>query len=141
MHVVYESDSQFVLRIIRGEELVEEVLSFCNEKRIDAAWISGLGACDKTELSYYDLEKKEYLKKVIDEECELLNLTGNIAFVDGERMMHAHVTLGRPDYSTIGGHLHSMQISATGEVHITKLDAKFERKLDEETGLMLLKGE
>lgn len=140
MYIIYESDTQFVLRIARGEELVEKVLSFCNEKHIDAAWVSGLGACDKIELSYYDLKKKEYLKKEIDEECELLNLTGNIAFVDGNRMMHAHVTLGRSDYSTIGGHLHSMQISATGEVHITKHNAKFERKLDEETGLMLLKG-
>lgn len=61
MHVIYESDSQFVLKIARGEELIKEVLSFCQEKKIDAAWISGLGACDKTELSYYDLEKKEYI--------------------------------------------------------------------------------
>jgi len=54
-------------------------------------------------------------------------------------MVHAHVTLGKSDYSTVGGHLHSMRISGTGEIHITKLDAKFERELDIQTRLKLLK--
>ena len=139
MKVIYEKDSKYLLRILRGEELVEHVLAFCNDNNIDAAWVQGLGACDKTEISYYDFEKKEYIKKAIDEECELLNLTGNIAFADNTRMMHAHVTLSRKEYTTIGGHLHSMRISGTGEILITKLDGYFERDLDEETGLKLLR--
>jgi predicted DNA-binding protein with PD1-like motif len=139
MKIIYEKENTYVLRILRGEEVIEQILSFCAERDINAAWICGLGACDKTELSYYDLAAKEYKKKIIEEECELLNLTGNIAFADGQRMVHSHVTLGRSDYSTIGGHLHSMQISGTGEIHITKLEAKFERELDTATGLKLLK--
>lgn len=139
MKIIYEKDNTFIIRILRGEEAVQEIINFCEEKNINAGWVSGLGACDKTELSYYDLAKKEYIKKTVDEECELLNLTGNIAFADGKRMLHAHVTLGRSDYSTIGGHVHSMRISGTGEIYITKLDAHFERELDEETGLKLLK--
>ncbi|HRN96490.1 MAG TPA: DNA-binding protein [Candidatus Levybacteria bacterium] len=139
MKIIYSTDTQHILRILRGEEVVAEILSFCKEQNINAGWVSGLGACDKTEISYYDLQKKEYIKTVIEEECELLNLTGNIAFADGKRMLHAHVTLSKSDYSTIGGHLHSMQISGTGEIHITKLEGKFERELDAETGLKLLK--
>lgn len=139
MKVIYEKDSKFVLRILRGEELVSEVLAFCDEKNIDAAWVQGLGAADQTELSYYDFEKREYIKKTVNEECELLNLTGNIGYAGGKRMMHAHVTLGKKDYSTVGGHLHSMRISGTGEVMITKLDAYFEREYEEETGLKLLR--
>jgi len=139
MNIIYDKDPHFILRIHRGEEAVEEILSFCDEKNINAAWVSGLGACDRTEISYYDLSAKEYKRKMIDEECELLNLTGNIAFADGKRMLHAHVTLSRSDYSTIGGHLHSIQISGTGEIHISRLEGKFERELDSETGLKLLK--
>jgi predicted DNA-binding protein with PD1-like motif len=138
MKIIYEKENTYVLRILRGEEVVEQILSFCEERNINAAWISGLGACDKTELSYYDLKEKEYKKKILEDECELLNLTGNIAFVKGERMLHAHVTLGSSDYSTMGGHLHTMRISGTGEIHITQLDTKFERNLDKSTGLNVL---
>ncbi len=141
MKVIYDKDNRYVLRILRGEELVEKVLEFCDAKNIDAAWISGLGACDKAELSYYDFDTREYVKKIVNEECELLNLTGNIAFADGKRMMHAHATLSRKDYTTIGGHVHSMQISGTGEVMITQLSGYFEREYDQDTGLKLLKGE
>jgi predicted DNA-binding protein with PD1-like motif len=139
MKIIYDKNNTVILRIERGEELVTEVLSFCEVRNIEAGWVSGLGACDETELSYYDLSEKEYKKKVIAEECELLNLTGNLGYADGKVMLHAHVTLGRSDYSTIGGHLHSMRISGTGEIHITTLDGKFERELDSETGLKLLR--
>lgn len=141
MKLIYAKDSTYIIRVLRGEEAVEEILSFCQERDIRAGWIQGLGAADKTEISYYDLEKQEYIKKTIDEECEILNLTGNIAIADNNPILHAHVTLGKKDYTTVGGHLHSMRISGTGEFMITHLRGELERSIDEETGLNLLRGQ
>jgi predicted DNA-binding protein with PD1-like motif len=139
MKLIYSKNNQYVLRILRGEEAVEQILEFCAKEGIDSGWVQGLGAADRTEISYYDLEKKEYVKKVVEEECELLSLTGNISHADGKLMLHAHVVLGTNTYGTIGGHLSSMRISGTGEIMITKLDGYLERELDEDTGLKLLK--
>lgn len=139
MQLIYKKDTTYVLRVERGEELVATVLSFCQQENIDAGWISALGACDNTEISYYDLAKKEYMTKVVEEECELLNLTGNIGYFEGKRMVHAHVTLGKSDYSTVGGHLQSMRITGTCEVYITQFAHTFKREKDSATGLNLLR--
>ena len=114
MEIIYQKENQYLLRIQRGDELVEEVLRFCEKEGIRAAWVEGLGAGDKVEISYYDFEKREYVPAVFEEEFELLNLTGNIALIDDKPFLHAHVTLGRKDMSTLGGHLHSMRVSGTG---------------------------
>lgn len=139
MKIIHAQDPTYIIRLLRGEEVVEQILSFCKEKTIDAAWIQGLGAVDRAVISSYNFEKREYEKLTLEEDTELLSLQGNIAYNNGERMLHAHVTLGRADKTVIGGHLHSMRISGTGEIQITKLNGKFEREFDEETGLSLLK--
>lgn len=139
MKVIYSSNQSFLLRAERGEEAVAKILEFAAERSIRAAWIKGLGAVDHATISYYDLDKREYINKTFDEEMELVNLVGNIAVVENKPMLHSHISLARKDYSVIGGHLQSMRISGTGEIYITKLNAEFTREFDEETGLKLLK--
>lgn len=137
---VHNQGSNHFLRVVRGEDLVEQVQGYCKKVNVTAGWVQGLGACDHVVISYYDLEKKEYIKHEFNEEFELLSLIGNISMVDGEPFLHAHVTLGRSDQSVIGGHLHEMRISGTGEVLITRFQTEFSRSKDEETGLSLLDG-
>lgn len=139
MKVIYSSENTYLLRLQRGEEAIEKILEFCTQNQITAAWVQGLGAVDEANISYYDLSKREYVSLTFAETMELTNLTGNIATVDGKPMLHAHVTLSRSDYTTIGGHVQFMKISGTGEIYITKLNAAFTREFDEETGLKLLK--
>jgi len=141
MFVVYKENKQHFLRIVRSENLVASVQKYCETNKIHAGWIQGLGACDRVIISYYNLEKKEYEKEELTEEFELLSLVGNISLVDGKPFVHAHVTLGRRNKEVIGGHLHEMRISGTGEVLITGFATEFARSKDEETGLSLLDGE
>lgn len=141
MYLINKERGQHFLRVERGEELVEKVQEYCRANNITAGWVNGLGACDHAVISYYDLEKKEYIKHELEEEFELLSLIGNISVVDDKPFMHAHVTLGNRDKTVIGGHLHMMRISGTGEILITKFDAELTRSKDTTTGLSLLDGE
>lgn len=138
MHVIAQEQQKLLLRFVRGEELVSSVEAFCEKERISAAWVEGLGACDEVEISYYDFQDREYKRALFEGVFELLSITGNIAQKEGKPFLHAHVTLSRPDFLVFGGHVHSLRISGTGEVLLRSLEAKLERRPDEETGLWLL---
>lgn len=138
MKIIYRHRDEYLIRLQRGEELVAEVLKFCEAEGVKAAWVQGLGAGEDIEISYYDLEKREYVRATFEEEYEILNLTGNISIVNGKPFLHAHATFGRKDMGAFGGHVHSLKVSGTGEVFIRKLEGEFRREFDEETGLNVL---
>mgnify|MGYP003395140124 CR=1 FL=1 len=139
MKVITSNNQHTVLRFFRGEELVSVFLDYLSEKNISSGWIQGLGAGDEIEYSYYDLKNKKYVKTVLKEEFEITSLQGNIALTDGKVMIHAHINISKKDMNTLGGHLHSVKISGTGEILLTHFKTSFTRELDSETGLKLLK--
>lgn len=55
---------------------------------------------------------------VLEENCEITSLVGNISWTDGAPVVHAHVTLGGQDFSVVGGHLVEGTIGVTGEIWI-----------------------
>ena len=139
MKCIYKKENIYLVRVDRGEELVEKIVEFCQKENINGAWVEGLGAGDKVELSWYDLNKKEYIKKVFEEPFEIVNLSGNIALADKKPLLHAHVTLTNTNFQSFGGHLHSLRISGTGEIKITNFNKIISRAMDYNTGLKLLK--
>ena len=54
---------KYILRFDGGEDVVAELISFCGKENILAATFTGLGACGKVVLSYYDLTNKNTLIK------------------------------------------------------------------------------
>lgn len=141
MYSIWKDNKQHVVRVARGEELVESILRYCESNEISAGWVQAIGACSEATISSYNFSTREYDKITFAEDLELVSLIGNISVVDEKTSMHAHVSLSRHDMSVIGGHLHSMIISGTGEVYITMFEGEFKRHLDAETGLMLLDGD
>ncbi|MBI4134056.1 MAG: DUF296 domain-containing protein [Candidatus Terrybacteria bacterium] len=138
MHVISRYGDTTLLRLVRGEELVETLTAFCGREGISAGWIEGIGAGDRIEISYYDVEKRQYMPTVVEEEFELLNLLGNVALKEEKPFLHLHATAGKRDLGAIGGHLHSLRIAGTGEIRLTKFPGELRRSLDDETGLWLL---
>jgi predicted DNA-binding protein with PD1-like motif len=135
---VLRDGNQRLLRFAKGDELMAGIVDYCSRQRIDAAAFSGIGAAAKAVISWYDIGAKKYLETTIDEECEILNITGNASIKEGNRFAHAHVTLGKKDYSTIGGHVHSLIVGATCELHMTVFAGTMKRFKDDATGLYLL---
>ena len=128
----------YVLRLDRGEEILQSLTHFCKKENIRLGSVEGLGASDHAMIGLYNVEEKQYHKQVFDGAMEITSLLGNISEKDGEVYLHCHINLCRDDMSVIGGHLNECRISATCELFIRKLEGVVERRLDENvTGLNL----
>jgi len=138
MEIISSGKDQYILRLVYGEELREQLEKFCKENSIYAAWLTGIGATQKTEIGYANLEKRGYDSQHFNEHMEITSLVGNISLKDGEPFVHAHGTFARHSMELIGGHIVSCVISATCEIKLEKLEGELSRKHDEFTGLHLL---
>jgi len=134
----YPDRGAYLVRVDRGEEMMETLRAVAREKGIEAGRVSGIGALQDAELGYFDVERKDYLRKKLPGSWELLSLAGNISLRDGEVLPHIHVILGNVDLECRGGHLFSGVVSVTGEIFIEKLPEALHREMDDEVKLPLL---
>lgn len=129
----------YLLRLERGEKVMESLLKFIKKYKIRSGFMVGLGACEDLKLGYFDAVKGKYKDKVFKGEYEVTNLTGNIAYLEKEPIVHAHITLSDSKFNGIAGHLWEGIVSGTMEIYIMSFGIKIMRARDEETGLNLLK--
>lgn len=129
----------FVLGFDIGDDVTDELERFAGEQGVDGASFTGLGAVQRATLAWWNWDTKDYERIPVEEQSEVLSLVGNIARTsDGGRKVHAHVTLGLRDGSTVGGHLLESRVRPTLEVIVRELSGPVERRDDEVTGLQLL---
>ena len=138
MKLVVAKDDTCVLRFDSDEEIVFELMRLADEKNINAAEVSGIGSVSEVELGYYDLDSKEYRKKVFSERMEMVSLKGNLSVSDGTKSAHLHGVFSGPDYQAVGGHVHRAAVSATAEIIVRVLQGELKRRKDAEIGLNLL---
>jgi uncharacterized protein len=137
--LIYEGPQRtFAVVFDQGDEVVANLLTFARAQGLAAAGFTGLGALSQAVLGYFDWQKKDYRRIPIDEQVEVLNLTGNIALADGEPKLHPHIVVGKSDGSAHGGHLLEAHVRPTLEVIVTESPKQLERRSDPETGLALL---
>lgn len=122
----------------QGEDPVESLLKLARSEEIKSASFIGIGALGNATLGYFDVETKEYDQKTFEGSWELVALTGNIAWNEGEPVVHAHAVLGGPDYNVRAGHLFSAKVTVTGEVFISLNDTRIERGGNNPFGLKLI---
>ena len=101
-----------LVRLDRGEEIVERLLELARREHITLASVHGLGAADQVTVGVYFPATKEYKSNSFEGEYEIISLHG--------------------------GHLNRAVISATCELVITLLDGRVERVMDPEIGLNLM---
>lgn len=124
-----------VIRLERGEKIVETLKEFCRINSISGGFFFGLGAVDEVELAHYDLGKKKYSVVKFNKPLELLNITGSIG-IGKELIVHTHITLSDNKMHAFGGHLVEARVSGTLEIYLIKLSA-LRRRHDSQTGLNL----
>ena len=128
-----------VVKIEPDEDLIDSLKKIVSEYNIKSGLINCIGALKEFTIGYFDLEKGNYEMKTFNENVELVSCIGNISHKDEEPLIHVHATLGRRDYSLIGGHLGQPSIiSITGEVYIYETNIKLHRELDKKFNLSLL---
>jgi predicted DNA-binding protein with PD1-like motif len=122
----------------KGEDPVEAVTAASAAAGIMAAQVTGVGAFDGAELGYFDRQRRDYVRIPVSGQVEVLSLVGDIATRDGAPALHVHAVLGRPDGSTIGGHLLSGSVWPTLEVVVNEVAPELAKRIDPETGLALI---
>ncbi len=130
--------SNYMLKLERGEEVVETLTRFVRQNSITAGSVSGIGAVSDITLGFFDPETKDYHKETFPGGYEVANICGNIAVLDGQEMLHLHVSIADSNHRALAGHLFSATVSVTLELAIAFFPGVLERKMDEEIGLNLL---
>lgn len=131
----YQSEDLTLLRLPPGTDIYEGVTSAARELGIRAASVTVIGALRSLEYGYYDQVIQEYAHLTHEGELEIASANGNVSIRDGEPFLHMHIVAGRPDGTTIGGHLFGGELFV-GEVafHLFRGEAPV-REPAEEIGL------
>jgi predicted DNA-binding protein with PD1-like motif len=128
----------FMVRLETGEEIHASLKEFATRERIDVAGIEGIGSVYDAVLGYFDRGTREYLRRTVPEEMEILSLAGNLAIKESQPFAHLHAVLGGRNYEAVAGHLFEGRTGATCEMIVRPLKGFVQRTLDPVTGLYLL---
>ena len=109
-------EQTIIVRMDKGEDIVEQVKNVALKEKIKLASISALGAIN-----------------------EFISLTGTINTMNDEYYSHMHLSAGNDQGQVFGGHLNKAIVSATCEMVIQIINGEVDRYFDEEVGLNLLK--
>ena len=121
---------KIVLRLDKGDEITESVISVAQKEGVSLAEISGIGATDDFTVGVFDMAKSVYDIFSYNDNHEITSLTGNITEMNGKTYQHIHITCAGKN-GLVGGHLLRAKISLTAEIFINILSGKIDRKKDE----------
>lgn len=128
---MHDGGERLVVRLDAGEQVMEALETLREEYDVDGAFVTGIGAVDRAVLGHYDVETETYTEETVEGQFEVMQFTGNI----GPDKIHAHITLGRDDFSALGGHCSAARVSGTFELLVLRTGATLTHTPDPATGL------
>lgn len=134
--------TSYCIRLARGEEVMASLKDFCKRENIVSGSFRAIGAVEKANVGYFDRTTREYGSVVYPDVMEVASLIGNVALVEGEPFIHAHVVLTKAvqgmENQAWGGHLFDATVAVTLEIYLDSFTESVERVMDESIGLKLL---
>lgn len=131
--------NQIVVRIDKGEEILDKIKEIALSENIKLATVTALGATNNFTVGVYKTDEKKYYSNEFSGNFEIVSLTGTISTMNGEFYTHIHMSAGNENGEVFGGHLNKAIVSATCEMIIGVIDGEVDRYCDEEIGLNLFK--
>jgi predicted DNA-binding protein with PD1-like motif len=127
------------------EEAVSALSDWAARQQVSAAQVTAVGAFERATVGWFDRVAKDYRRILIDQQCEVLSLLGDIArgpagdgFGAGQPQPHLHAVLGLHDGTTRGGHLLEGRVWPTLEVIIREAPAELRKTHRPDIGLALI---
>src|SRR3954451_11089825 len=120
----------FAVVLATGEEAIGALTAFAREHRLSASQFSAIGAFERCVVAYFDWTTKQYDRIPIDEQVEVLTMSGDITLEQDTPTIHAHVVLGKADATAHGGHLMEGRVRPTLELIVTELPRHLYRRHD-----------
>ena len=128
-----------VLRIDRGEEILEQLKIMALKEEIKLAEVSALGAVNDFTVGVFNTDEKKYYANHFEGAFEIVSLVGTVNTMNGEFYAHLHMSAGNDKGEVFGGHLNRAVISATCEMVVRVIDGRVDRAFSEDVGLNLFK--
>ncbi len=128
----------YVLVFSQGDEVVETLSGWCEDRGITAARFTAIGAFQDAVLAWFDWEAREYCAIPVDDQVEVLALTGDVALKADLPVVHAHVVVSGRDGNARGGHLIRGRVRPTLELILDEVPARLAKRHDDASGLALI---
>ncbi len=90
-----EGRRTFVMVCDRGDDPVEALTAAAKRFDLSGASLTGIGAFSGVTLGFFDRARRDYARRVIREQVEVVSLLGNVALDGGEPRVHVHVVVAR----------------------------------------------
>ncbi len=119
----------------KGHEALSGLTDFAVQYKVADAHFTAIGAASSATLAWLDLSRKLYRRIPVPGQTEVLSLTGDIAAWNAKPIVHMHAVLGKPDGSTVGGHVFALNVNPTLEVFVTVDTMPLSKKTDSESGM------
>ena len=132
-------DKTIVVRIDRGEEILDKIRELAIAENIKLASVTALGATNDFTVGVFNTAEKKYYANEFKGAFEIVSLTGMINTMDGQFYTHIHMSAGNDKGEVFGGHLNRAVVSATCEMIVTVIDGEVDRYRDDDVGLNLFK--
>ena len=129
----------YMIRIDRGEEIIQNLQAFCEQENIYLGQISAIGAADHALIGVYDMEEQRYHREELDGFMEITSLAGSITGMNGMPYIHLHATLADQGNTVHGGHVIEMHVGATCEMFVRIFSGEVTRERNEALGINLWK--
>lgn len=130
--------NDYIVRLEKGEEVLESMKVFMDHTGIQSASVNGIGAAGKAVLGVYDPDRRKYDQQTLEGKMEIVSLNGNLTRMNGEAYVHLHGAVCDATLRVTGGHVLELRISLTAEIFIRALEVKTDRKKSEEFGINLI---
>lgn len=132
--------NDYVLRIDKGEEILQAVSQVCEKEGIRLGTVNGIGAVGDVTLGVFNREKFQYESQTYKGDFEIASCMGNISTMNDNTYLHIHMAVGNPEKGEIhAGHLNRGIISLTGEFFLHQIEGETDREYSSEVGLNLIK--
>ncbi len=128
----------YAIVFLKGDEALSGLTDFAIANHVGDAHFTGIGAVSSATLAWLDLPHKIYQAIHVQEQVEVLALTGDIATFNGKPVVHMHAVLGRHDGSTTGGHVFELNVNPTAEVFLTSDTTPLTKRPDDASGMKLI---
>ena len=128
----------YYIRMDKGDEIIENLLTICKKEKIKSAIFSGIGGCQSAEIQTFTSETQSFETEYIEGMLELISLNGNIVMDQDEYYHHTHACFsykkeGKHELSA--GHMKSITVLYTAEIELRPVkNGQIKRKYDLETG-------
>jgi predicted DNA-binding protein with PD1-like motif len=122
----------------KGDEALSGLTDFAIQHKIEDAHFTAIGAVSGATLAWLDPANKIYHRIPVAEQVEVLSLIGDVATFNGKPIVHMHAVLGKPDGTTIGGHVFELNVNPTLEVFVTVDTTSLKKKPDEASGMKVI---